>query len=51
MNENGNITINVEARQNNAIIEFIDSGPGISKENLSKIFEPLFTTKNMGTGL
>ena len=51
MNENGNITINVETRQNNAIIDFIDSGPGISKENLSKIFEPLFTTKSMGTGL
>ncbi|MDO8641343.1 MAG: CHASE domain-containing protein [Nitrosarchaeum sp.] len=51
MNEKGNITINVETRQNNAIIDFIDSGPGISKENLSKIFEPLFTTKSMGTGL
>jgi signal transduction histidine kinase len=51
MNEKGNITINVETIQNNAIIDFIDSGPGISKENLSKIFEPLFTTKSMGTGL
>ena len=51
MNEKGSISINVEARQNNAIIKFIDSGPGVSKENISKIFEPLFTTKSMGTGL
>ena len=28
-----------------------DNGPGISAENLSKIREPLFTTKNFGTGL
>jgi signal transduction histidine kinase len=51
MNEKGNITINVKSKQKNAIIEIIDSGPGISKENISKIFEPLFTTKNTGTGL
>ena len=51
MNGNGSITINIDTKENNAIIEIIDSGPGISKENLSKIFEPLFTTKSMGTGL
>ena len=51
MDGNGSITINIDAKGNNAIIEVIDSGPGISKENLSKIFEPLFTTKSMGTGL
>ncbi|MFN0192387.1 MAG: sensor histidine kinase [Aestuariivirga sp.] len=28
-----------------------DNGPGISEENLRKIREPLFTTKNFGTGL
>ena len=28
-----------------------DNGPGISTENMSKILEPLFTTKNFGTGL
>jgi signal transduction histidine kinase len=51
MNENGNIAINVKSKQKNAIIEVIDSGPGISNENISKIFEPLFTTKSSGTGL
>ncbi|HEX7109410.1 MAG TPA: ATP-binding protein [Aestuariivirga sp.] len=29
----------------------VDNGPGISPENLKKILEPLFTTKNFGTGL
>ena len=28
-----------------------DNGPGISPENMAKILEPLFTTKNFGTGL
>lgn len=28
-----------------------DNGPGIVPENAEKIFEPLFTTKNFGTGL
>ena len=28
-----------------------DNGPGITEENLQKVLEPLFTTKNFGTGL
>ena len=33
------------------VIRVADCGPGISAENLSKIREPLFTTKSFGTGL
>ncbi|NIP61642.1 MAG: GHKL domain-containing protein, partial [Nitrosopumilaceae archaeon] len=33
------------------IIKIEDSGPGISSENINKIFDPLFTTKQTGTGL
>jgi len=32
-------------------IKIIDSGPGIEEKNLEKIFEPMFTTKEKGTGL
>lgn len=32
-------------------IEISDTGPGISKENLDKVFLPFFTTKEKGTGL
>ncbi|QLH09401.1 sensor histidine kinase [Candidatus Nitrosotenuis sp. DW1] len=32
-------------------IEFEDSGRGVSEEHKTRIFEPLFTTKQKGTGL
>ncbi|MGI0102416.1 MAG: porin PorA family protein [Nitrosotalea sp.] len=47
----GKITIRAKSEKNNLVIECEDSGDGISKENISKIFEPLFTTKQTGTGL
>lgn len=32
-------------------LHVIDTGPGIAPENVSKIFQPYFTTKSGGTGL
>ena len=34
-----------------ALIEVIDSGPGLSDEVLARIFEPFYTTKQEGIGL
>ncbi|MGH9452117.1 MAG: sensor histidine kinase [Terriglobia bacterium] len=36
--------------RNLTIIEVKDSGEGISADNLNHIFDPMFTTKSMGTG-
>jgi two-component system sensor histidine kinase HydH len=46
-------TINVRLLDNgsNVIFAVEDSGPGISPQNISRIFDPLFTTKQTGTGL
>lgn len=47
----GSINIYAKTMPNNIIIEIEDSGPGITDEDLEKVFEPLFTTKQSGTGL
>jgi signal transduction histidine kinase len=45
------ISISTMIVESSAVISVKDNGPGISPENLSKIREPLFTTKSFGTGL
>ena len=51
MREGGKIDIVISDQDNVAILKFVDSGDGIPDENIEKIFEPLFTTKQKGTGL
>ncbi len=51
MKGTGSISISAYTKQDNIIIEVEDSGPGVDAEHLNKIFEPLFTTKETGTGL
>lgn len=46
------IQTELDYRKKNLIIKIIDNGPGIKKENFSKIFQPYFTTKkDIGTGI
>ena len=47
----GTVEIIVEENDDAIVIKVKDSGSGIPKEDLDKIFEPLFTTKQKGTGL
>jgi two-component system sensor histidine kinase HydH len=47
----GKITIRAFDHPDKKIIWVEDTGPGIPEEYLTKIFEPLFTTKQQGTGL
>jgi len=49
--EQGKLEIKTRKSDDFAEIIFRDSGEGIPKEKLNKIFEPLFTTKAKGIGL
>ncbi len=51
INGPGNISVRVEHEKDSYKIEISDSGNGISEENLKKIFNPFFTTKQKGSGL
>ncbi|MEO8392486.1 MAG: response regulator [Chloroflexota bacterium] len=51
MEKGGKLTINSRSEGDQAVIEFIDTGHGIPKENINKIFDPFFSTKATGTGL
>ena len=50
-NKEGQIIIRIKETKKEFKIEIEDPGSGISSENLDQIFEPLFTTKQTGTGL
>lgn len=47
----GKIDIEIISRKDAVEIVFRDNGGGISNENLKKIWDPFFTTKETGTGL
>jgi signal transduction histidine kinase len=47
----GTLTLHTGHLGEMAIVEIINSGPGIPQEILSRIFEPFFTTKAVGKGL
>jgi len=52
MTEGGQLVVKSEAPSPGWVnISFADSGVGISKEDMGKLFEPLFTTKAKGIGL
>ena len=49
--EGGTIDIKLVNTKSEIIIEVIDSGSGIKLEPIEKVFEPMVTTKQKGTGL
>jgi len=51
MPEGGSLTVTGTASDDEATIMVSDTGVGISEEDMSKLFQPLFTTKAKGTGL
>jgi two-component system, sporulation sensor kinase E len=51
MKARGILRIRTDMDESHVIVRFTDTGGGISAENLSRVFEPYFTTKTSGTGL
>ena len=49
--DSGVIDVKVTDNEKHIQIEFQNSGPEIPKDTIPKIFDPLFTTKQVGTGL
>jgi two-component system, sporulation sensor kinase E len=51
MHRHGTLRIRTDLADTHVIVRFDDSGGGMSAENLSRVFEPYFTTKPSGSGL
>ena len=50
MPDGGDIIVSTGIRDDMAYFTVADTGVGIEKQNLNKIFEPFYTTKQMGKG-
>jgi len=46
----GKLSVKTERINSSIRVSFTDDGPGISKENLDKVFNPFFTTREVGDG-
>jgi signal transduction histidine kinase len=51
MHRRGTLRIRTDLADTHVIVRFVDTGGGMSAENLSHVFEPYFTTKPSGSGL
>jgi len=47
----GEILLSARRHDSSVVISVRDQGPGIDDEDLDKIFNPFYTTKDAGTGL
>jgi signal transduction histidine kinase len=51
INGRGTITVTIKNLSSKVMLDISDSGRGISKQNIGKVFKPGFTTKKRGWGL
>jgi PAS domain S-box-containing protein len=50
MPDGGRLTIQTRMVDSSLVIDFRDSGQGIAPENIARIYDPFFTTKEVGQG-
>jgi two-component system, NtrC family, sensor kinase len=50
MPEGGRLTIQTRMVETSLVIDFRDTGQGIEPENIARIYDPFFTTKDVGQG-
>jgi two-component system, NtrC family, sensor kinase len=50
MFDGGKINLTTQTTEKEVVIEIKDNGQGIETDNLSKIYDPFFTTKGVGSG-
>jgi signal transduction histidine kinase len=51
MEGKGVLRVRTECAPGEAVVRISDTGPGIPRESLKKVFQPFHTTKRRGTGL
>jgi two-component system, NtrC family, sensor kinase len=49
--EQGTITIATTVEDNAVSVQIADTGPGIAQADLAKLFDPFFTTREVGSGI
>ena len=47
----GRVTISVAGTKDNIIVKIVDTGQGIAAENINRIFDIFYTTKDSGNGI
>jgi len=50
MPDGGRLTVTTESDEGSAIIEVVDTGAGMTEDVMDQIFNPFFTTKEVGQG-
>ena len=51
MDDHGTLHLSTETRNNRCVAKISDNGRGLAKEDVARLFEHYFTTKEKGTGL
>lgn len=46
----GHVTVTAAADRGRVVITVVDDGPGISEKDLGRVFDPFYTTKDVGQG-